>query len=181
MKSIVKYKEFILRDIDQNDAEAILEITNDPEVMKYHGISGSFLKNIDEAKEEIQWFLNLENENGKRWVIAKDAEGNNYIGDIGFFNFDKENNRIEIGFKLKKEYWNQGIISNILVEIIKWGFINKKYNRIEAIVETGNNGSKKVLKNSGFSYEGTLREYESINGNYVDIEMYSLLRKEIII
>jgi len=54
------------------------------------------------------------------------------------------------------------------------------YNRIEAQVDSRNEGSKKVLLKNNFTCEGILREYEYENDEYIDINIYSILHKEFI-
>lgn len=165
-----------LRDATLEDAEELLKITNDEEVMKYYGMEP--YRNIKEAEDEINWFLSLFTENkGVRWVI-EDKKSNKYVGDIGVFGFDRQHNKIEIGFKLKKEYWNKGIMTDCIGELLKFCFCNNKYNRVYAMVEPQNIGCKKTLEKCGFKLEGLLREYEFEHGDYVDLQMYSFLKRE---
>ncbi|MEW8956996.1 GNAT family N-acetyltransferase [Clostridium sp.] len=176
MKTIFENNIIRLREAMLEDAEELLKLTNDEEVMRYYGM-GAY-NNIDEAEEEIKWFLNLsEEDKGVRWVIA-DRDSNNYVGDVGIFNLSKNHNRIEIGFKLNKEYWNKGIMRECIKRVLEFGFNEKRYNRIEALVDKRNIGCKKTLESNGFKLDGLLREYEYENGEYVDLEMYSILRRE---
>ena len=165
-----------LREATLEDAEELLKITNDEEVMKYYGMES--YKNIKEAEDEINWFLSLSTENkGARWVIA-DKKSNKYVGDVGVFDYDRQHNKIEIGFKLKKEYWNKGIMTDCIGELLKFCFCNKNYNRVYALVESPNIGCIKTLEKCGFKSEGLLREYELQHGEYVDLHIYSFLKRE---
>jgi len=38
-----------------------------------------------------------------------------------------------------------------------------------------------TLKKSGFTLEGTLREYEFENGQYIDLQLYSIIKREFIV
>ncbi|MBZ9623763.1 GNAT family N-acetyltransferase [Clostridium sp. FP2] len=165
-----------LREATLEDAEELLRVTNDEDVMKYYGIEPYI--NIKEAEEEINWFISLfKGNNGARWVIA-DKKTNKYIGDIGVFDLDRQHNKIEIGFKLKKEYWNKGIMTDCISELLKFSFSNKNYNRVQAKVDPRNIGCKKTLEKCGFKLEGLLREYEFEHGDYVDLQVYSILKRE---
>lgn len=178
MDAGMRYGDFYLRDPEPGDAEDLLAISNDAEVMKFHGASGSWFRDVAEAAEEIEWFRGLAGRNGRRWVIARSAE-DRYLGDIGFFDYDGVNRRVEVGFKLRRDCWNMGVMSSFLRQVVGWGFENRDYNRIQAYVEPGNAGSKRVLSKAGFVHEGTLREYEMAKGEFLDVEMYSLLRREL--
>jgi len=161
------------------DSNALLLVTNDPDVMKYYGTKP--YRDLKEAEDEIRWFLSLFKDNeGGRWVIA-DKISDQYIGDAGLFNYNQKHNRIEIGFKLKKEYWRKGIMSFSIHNILHFGFSDKRYNRIEALVDKRNESCLKTLENCGFKPEGLLREYEYENGNYVDLYMYSILESDYVL
>lgn len=165
-----------LREPRLNDAQELLRITNDPEVMKYYGIEP--YQELAKAEDEIRWFLGLFRENcGGRWVIA-DKITDQYIGDIGLFHFQAKHNRIEIGFKLKKEYWRRGIMTFCIHRIVQYGFYQNHYNRIEALVDKRNEACLKTLEKCGFQREGLLREYEYEYGHYVDLYMFSMLKSE---
>ena len=173
------YKKFYLRKPTLVDAETILAITNDKDVMEFYGESGAWLKNSDEAMSEINWGLSLFEENAGRWVIASESN-DKYVGDIGFFSFDPANKKAEIGFKLDKAYWGQGITSQFTAQLLEYAFEELGYNRIEALVDPRNVGSSKVLLKNGFIKEGTLRDYEFEHGAFVDLDMYSILQRDFI-
>jgi len=171
-----EYEGCRLRPAALQDAQALLEITNDAEVMRYYGLVGSFYTRLDEAVEEIHWFRGLEAEGGGRWVIA-DAD-NHYIGDIGFFDYNAENKTVELGYKLAKNYWNRGLTGFFMRQVLAWGFARRDYNRVCAYVEPENTASKAVLSRNGFVHEGRLRDVERGRAGFIDLEVYSLLRRE---
>jgi len=47
-------------------------------------------------------------------------------------------------------------------------------HRIYAYVETENQNSKNVLSKLGFAYEGTMKECEMKNGEWIDLEIYAV-------
>jgi len=171
------YKEYVLRKAEPRDAAELMRITNEDEIMKYYGESGAYLKNEEEALQEIHWYNNQFSKHAGMWVIAQQSTGE-YIGDIGFNDFVKEHNKAEVGYKLKKEYWGKGIISSFINQIVDYGFHELHYHRIEAVVDVHNFASKQVLIKNKFVLEGVLRESEFEYGHYVDLEMYSILQKD---
>lgn len=144
MRTIFENDIIRLRESTLEDAEELLKITKDEEVMKYYGMEP--FKNIEEAEEEINWFINLFKEDtGVRWVIA-DKNTNKYVGDVGIYDYSKEHNKAEIGFKLKREYWKKGIMTKCIEEVLNYSFLNKNCNRVQALVDPRNIGCKKTLK-----------------------------------
>ena len=129
----------ILRKPRMSDATLLMKLTKNKDVMLYYGMQP--YQELEEAKKEIKWFLDLFNKNCGRWVIA-DKKTDEFIGDIGFFNYKINHNRVEIGFKLSKEFWKKNIMSECINVLLNYGFTDLKYNRIEAFVEGKNIGCK---------------------------------------
>lgn len=176
MKDILyENKKFRLRKPKHRDTNDLFNLTQDSEVMRYYGMGA--MKDIKEAEGEIKWFMDLFDDNCGRWIIA-DKDTDTYIGDIGFFNYSRQHKRVEIGFKLNRDYWNRGIASDCLRVLLSIGFKEFKYNRIEALVDDRNIPCKMLLEKTGFSKEGLLREYEFEFGEYVNLVMYSFLKRE---
>ena len=62
--------------------------------------------------------------------------------------------------------------------LLAYGFRGMKLNRMQARVLTGNAASARVLEKAGMKFEGVLREFEEIKGEYPNLRMYSMLRRE---
>jgi len=160
----------------QKDAKALLEVTQDEAVMEYYGMAS--FNNKTEALAEIDWFNKLfVQSEGIRWVITQQGLGQ-YIGDIGFHNWVSSHFRAEIGFKLAKAYWHQGIMAESLERVIEYGYSVMQLNRIEALVDPRNSACLSLLKKAGFVQEGILREYEREAKGFVDLVMLSLLKRD---
>ncbi len=173
---IIETTRLKLRRPLQKDAIALLEVTQDETVMKYYGMAP--FRSKAEALAEISWFNKIFTQaEGIRWVITEKGVGN-YIGDIGFHNYAKAHSRSEIGFKLTKIFWNKGIMTETLEQVLEYGFLVMQLNRIEAVADPENAACLCLLKKAGFVEEGTLREYEHEAKGYVDLVMLSLLKKD---
>lgn len=166
-----------LRKPTYDDGNGFIAICAEKETMRYYGVAGANIATKVQAKNQIDWCLEEFNNNGGRWIITL-HDSDEYIGDIGFHNYCADSHKVEIGFRLKNKYWGQGIMAKCIKHLVAYGFTNNHYNRIEALVDERNQGSKSVLIKSGFKYEGTLREYELESDGYVNLEMYSLLKRE---
>ena len=49
---------------------------------------------------------------------------------------------------------------------------------MQALIDPRNEASKRVAVKHGFQYEGTFRDYEYEHGGFIDLDMYSLLKRE---
>lgn len=172
-----QYGDYILREPIDEDAEGFYRISHDEAVNRYYGSAGTDFRDMEEAKRQVEWCRAQFRHNAGRFVIATKAR-NGYIGDIGFSDYSEAHHRAQIGYRLCSDYWGKGIVSHFIGQLVAWGFDTLGYNRIEALVDVRNEGSKRVLIKNHFLSEGTLRQYEYEHGGYVDLEMYSILRDE---
>jgi len=173
---ILQTERLSLRQPDQRDTPALFAIHRDEAVMRYYGMEP--FQTAQEARDEIDWFRALWTEStGIRWTITL-KEKDRYIGDAGFHKYEQAHSRAELGYKLVKAHWGQGIMSEALTEVLKYGFATMGLNRIEALVDPRNIASARLLEKLGFATEGILREYEFEREQFVDLAMMSLLKKE---
>lgn len=101
-----------------------------------------------------------------------------FAGLIGFKDCDLINHRAEIGYWLAKHMNGKGIAHRSVKKLINIAFRNLDMNRIQIRCAVGNTKSSTIPKKLGFKLEGIEREGEFHSSKYVDLEIYSLLRKE---
>ncbi|HEY7022258.1 MAG TPA: GNAT family protein [Ktedonobacterales bacterium] len=146
-----------LRQIVPGDAEALFATFSDPTVMEFYGDPPHRL--IEDSRDLIRrqehWYAQRE---GIRWGITLTGASDTVIGSCGFFLFDEEFRRAEMGYELAQAYWRQGIMREALGAIISYAFAITDLHRIEAVVNGANEPSKTLLRVLGFMLEGTLRQ-----------------------
>ncbi len=164
----------LLRKIFSTDQQKIFEGLSHPEVIKYYGVSYA---SFGATKAQMDFYNELlSNETGIWWAICQ-KQNHQFIGACGFNNWMKEHRKAEIGFWLLPEFQQKGYMSEAVKKVIEYGFTEMNLHRIEAIIETGNDNSSKLLRKMGFAYEGTNKECEIKNGRFIDLEVYALLEK----
>jgi [ribosomal protein S5]-alanine N-acetyltransferase len=169
-------ENLILRETTLNDAPAIFQIFADDAVTKYHDLETA--TNIEQAKFLIQRRRErFQKQEAIRWGIAT-KEDNVIVGSCGYG--IKNRFQAEIGYELAREYWRKGFMTEALSAIIQWGFEQLDLNRIEAFVMLENTASIQLLKKLHFVEEGVLREYGFWKGEFHDLKIFSLLKKEYI-
>lgn len=168
-----------IRLFDKEDVDDLFEYCSDDEVTKYLPFPTYTTRQdaIDRINYCIEGYEKLESP--ILWAIEYKEE-NKLIGSIDFVKWDEENNVAEIGYALNKKYWNKGIMTEALVEVIKFGFDNMNLNRIELCCDERNVASSRVMEKNGLKYEGTLRQKKIIKGEYVSVKYYSILKDEYI-
>jgi ribosomal-protein-alanine N-acetyltransferase len=173
---VLKTARLTLRQVHEGDLLPLLRTMQDKDVLRYYGMPR--FETEQDARDEIAWFEWLWAENqGIRWVIAA-AGSDDYVGDIGFFRYKPEHARAEVGGKLIRACWRQGLMTEAMAAVVAYGLGEMGLNRIEALVDPRNPAMVRVLEKLGFAIEGTLREYEIEHGVPVDLYMLSLLKQE---
>lgn len=173
---VIETDRLLLREITDEDASSILEYLSDDEVMKYYGLEP--FTSLNDALDEISWYKSIRSKRtGIRWGITL-KEHDVVIGSCGFHNIVAQHFRAEIGFELSKEQWGKGIAAEAVEAIIRHGFQQMNFQRIEALIEPRNLASQKLVERLGFVREGLLRSYEYTCGKFDDLYMYSVLKQE---
>jgi ribosomal-protein-alanine N-acetyltransferase len=174
---ILKTKRLILSHVSLDHVEDAYEFYSDNEVMKGHGEKG--LKSMADVKERIlNWYVNpYENKTGIRFGIFL-QDSRKLIGSCGFRRIDHQHLKAEVGYELSSHYHRIGIMKEALQRLIFFGFEEMNLNRIEAKTDEYNISSQSTLTSLGFVKEGVLRESEYEDGEFLDMYLYSFLRKE---
>jgi len=91
---------------------------------------------------------------------------------------DVEAHTGEIGYWLGEAYWGQGIMQEVLKEMVAYGFRERGYRKLTAKVVAGNGGSERCLQKCGFVQEGRLRGQILKHGELSDLTLWGLLKEE---
>lgn len=176
MKNELFTERLHLRKMKVSDSPVLFKIWSDPDVTKFMNISR--FTNESQAKEMIEILDELSQTNKAIRYSMIDLKSNEIVGTCGFNSIDFENARVEIGYDIAKIHWGMGYAPEGIRALIKYAFEDLQLNRIEAKVEPANLNSIKVLQKLNFTFEGTLRQYEKSKDNFIDINMYSLLKTD---
>ena len=169
---VLSTKRLQLIEITENHVEDIFEIYSNDNVTEYDDCYS--FTSIDHAVQTVNIFKQIFAEKtGIRWGITFKNE-KKLIGNIGFNHFQPFLTG-KLGFALNEQYWNRGICSEAIEEVVRYGFNTLKIHRIEAETRPENIGSRKVLEKNGFKEEGTLRDFVFWKGVHQTIVMHSIL------
>ena len=165
-----------LRKITADDTDDMYEYSRLPEVTKYllwspHPDKAytfdylTYLRSRYQSGDFFDWALTL-----------KDTE--KMIGTCGFTRFDFRHDCGEIGYVINPEYSGQGIATEAVARVIRFGFENLALNRIECKFIPENLASRRVMEKNRMTFEGIRRKAMLIKGEYRDVGICSILREE---
>lgn len=113
-----------------------------------------------------------------RWAITF-RSSNEVIGAIGITIDDEFDKIADVSYTLGKKFWGQGIITEALKEVLRFGLLEVGINRIEAFHAIHNPASGKVMKKSGMNYEGHARQKYKSHSGFEDCDLYAILRDDL--
>lgn len=100
------------------------------------------------------------------------------VGRIGLHHLNLENKNASIGYWLTKDSEGKGIITRSCKKLVTYGFHQLGLNRIEIKAAVNNGRSRAIPEKLHFKKEGILRGAEFVNGTFLDLVLYSILKDE---
>lgn len=163
----IKTNRLLLRQFRISDSIRIHELLGvDPDFTRFTGWNP--YASPEMARATISEFIDKYDEDHfYSWGIEWNGE---LIGTIGAYDFCAEDNSIEIGYSIGKEFWGNGFASEACSAVSRYLIENEKISIIKAWVVTENVGSAKVLQNSGFILKES--QMEEVNGTMMRKDYY---------
>ena len=145
-------------------------------------IQSMYSEPVYSTKEEVKELLDkyigsYERPDYYRWAVIEKASGE-CIGQIAYFLVDSKNHFAEIEYCIGAEFQCRGYATEATKAVIAFGFDRINLHKVQICTKTINKPSRSVIEKCGFTYEGTLRDYFFMNGEYVGRHYFSILREE---
>jgi RimJ/RimL family protein N-acetyltransferase len=159
----------VLRAITIDDADRLVELDRDPEVMRF--INGGRPTPRDEAARIVERAL------GHRWMAFERA-GDALVGWFGLRPAGAHER--ELGYRLRRAFWGRGLATEGALAMLDAAFEHLDARRVWAQTMTVNTASRAVMERCGMRYVRTfhLEWPEPIEGTeHGDVE-YELTREE---
>lgn len=84
----------------------------------------------------------------------------------------------ELGYWIGRPFWGRGYCTEAGRAVLAYGFNQLELNRIQGTHFADNPASGRVMEKMGLLYEGCRREHTVKWGEFKDIKLYGLLRKD---
>ena len=174
MESVkIQSKRLLLRPFIESDIKSVFKGLSHPDIIKHYGVS---FKSLEATKEQMNWFANLEKERTGMWFAVCSQDNKIFYGAGGLNDISKEHKKAEIGFWLLTDFWGKGIMTEAMPLICNYGFNELGLHRIEGFVESDNTNCKKAMAKLDFQHEGTMKDCEIKNGNFISLDIYSKIK-----
>ena len=134
-------------------------------------------KGLDSYTYDFALEFVTDKESDSKQIFSINCKGA-FIGFIGVHNIDKFNKSAEFGYWIGKNHRKNGFMSEALERLKKYCFEDLNLHKINVDAYAFNEGSNKVIVNSGFKKVGFHRDSIFRFGKYHDINHYDMLRSE---
>jgi ribosomal-protein-alanine N-acetyltransferase len=165
-----------IRKVDTRDAPEIFELAKDENLVKF--LSWEAHKTIENTRNFIKLSL-------AEWQLKKSCvfcveqkKDHKIVGMVSLIRLDWKDSKAEIGIWIGTPYQGLGYNYEAVKLIVKYGFETLHLNRLCSRVALKNIKSYKTFENLGFVKEGILREDVNKKGKFLDMQLFSILKKE---
>ena len=169
-------ERLLLRKVRRRDAADLFAYAQDPEVSRH--VLWTAHRSLSDSRAFLsqlcrQYRLGLPATFG-----IEEKESGRLIGTIGFMGLSAEHRYAEVGYSLARSRWNRGLMTEALKAVLCFAFETLELNRVEAVHETDNPASGKVMAKAGMKPEGTLRQRVCNKGHFSDVRMWAILKED---
>ncbi len=126
-----------------SDRADFIGLELDPEVMRF--LNGGAVDHGNTDPKDVT-FLMPRGSEPYVWTARRTAT-NTFVG--WFCLFPETTTLAEIGFRLRREEWGQGLAAQGASALIDWGFSSAGYDRIIGCTMAVNRGSRRVMEKIG--------------------------------
>ncbi len=192
MTKLYETSRFYLRPFTREDAEGNYRNWWTDQIVTRFNSHGLFPMNSAELEE---FLTSLESTSKLVWAIIVKAEqkltkddciegdkyqnGDIHIGNISLDRIDWINRTAEFSVVIgERDYWGQGYTTEAAKFLFEHGFNKLNLGRIWTGTAASNVGMRRVAEKSGMHEEGRFKSAVFLEGEYVDVVEYGLLREE---
>ncbi len=149
---ILETRRLILRHLVPEDLDSLFARYRDPDVRRYFP-EGTWT--YQETKEELEWFLYGHPDHHELGLWATiHKESQRFIGRCGLLPWTIDGRpEVEVAFLLAKEYWGQGLGTEVAQALLDYSFEKLKLSRLICLIERGNLPSIRVATKIGMTFE----------------------------
>lgn len=162
---------------EEDDIEFLQEGVNHPNVRQY--ISSFRTPYTEPRYRDELWPKEHDGDTVSLLAIPKEGHfGGEPVGSVSLSPVRKSDGYANFGVWFHPDAWGNGYALEASAHLIEYGFRALRLHRISATTMTPNEASRALCERLGFVHEGTARETQFADGDYVDVERYGLLIDE---
>ncbi len=148
--AILQTKSLTLRPCQPADRNDFIALERDAEVMRF--LNGGHPVDRATVDPDDVTFLMPNGTEPHVWTARSTGTG----AFVGWFCLWPEaENRAELGYRLRRKDWGQGLATEGALALVEWGFNIVGHDKIDATTMVVNHASRRVMEKIGMHYERT--------------------------
>lgn len=156
-----------------SDAKELQELINDKDVLKQ--LAGyPYPCPLSKIKKEIT--DGIKGWQTKKCFAFTILADNEVAGNIILENPNDDKGCYDLGFFVGKKFWNKGIATNAIKQIVKFGFEKLKLYRIQADNDSDNPASGRAMEKAGFKLEGIREKFCRKKNKFIDLYLWGITK-----
>lgn len=107
-----------------------------------------------------------------QWAIVLKETGH-VIGSVGLVEADEEKKTGEFGYVIGRNWWNKGITTEAMKEMLRYIFLECGFVSLEGCHDVRNPASGKVMEKCGFTYSHEEDVFTPMKNTTVRVKVYT--------
>jgi len=167
-------ENIFLRKLSMEDVtDNYLRWLNDPDVLRYRG-KKAYPSNIEDLRD----FIKLAQVSKDLFLAICLKNTSKHIGGISLTSIDFIHRTAALSIMIgEKSEWSKNYGKEAIIVLTKHAFMNMNLNRLWT--QSPNPVFNAIMKKLGWIHEGTKRKMFLLDGEYVDVECYGILKSEL--
>ena len=166
----IRTERLLLRPFRADDVDGVFSFSSDPQWGRYLEVPMPYSRR--DAEEFVAGAVLFDAGAKLRWAIVHEGHVS------GFLNLMPSAGTAEIGYGIARPLWGQGLVTEAVTAILRYGFDSLGLARIYAYAVVDNEASWRVMEKLRMQREGFLRRHRMIRGEHVDDVLYSIVRDD---
>ncbi len=164
---ILRTDRCVIRPFELGDARDFYEMNGDDETMRYTG-EDSF-KSVEDAREFLDNHINSPESQYRKRLGRMTATRRGDGAFLGFVGLKEVDGAIDLGYRLKREYWGKGYGTELARAMLKHAFETLELDEVIANVHEQNIGSQQVAQRCGMRIAYRFLWEDRLPGRYYKI------------
>ncbi|KFF60228.1 hypothetical protein JF66_05840 [Cryobacterium sp. MLB-32] len=177
----IRTERLLLRPLTEADAADVFEYQSRPDIVRYLPWP---VRDREESREHTlkrSGFTHLRNDDDALILAAElpgEAGGGRVIGDLSVFLRSVQNRQVALGWVFHPDFHGRGFATEAARAALGFAFTEIGAHRVYAEVDPRNTASAALCLRLGMRLEATFVESEFFKGEWSDLAVYAILRRE---
>jgi ribosomal-protein-alanine N-acetyltransferase len=155
MMPMLETERLSVRPFVEEDFDALVALREPWEVRQY---LGGARNTVEFTRMRLDYYLHHYKKYGYSMGVVSLKDSPVMIGWGGLQHFN-HGDEIEVGYAFAQTLWGRGLATELASAWLKFGFTNLDLDRIIAVADEANSGSRRVMEKIGMRHEKDIMHY----------------------